>query len=102
VWDRLHTLSDRSKWLLVFDNVPEVDGEKAGRKAFQDKCFPNADGTLGRILFTVCLDKYSGQSDELGEITAIEVQKLDADAVIKMFKGKVGRYFSPKMPQESW
>jgi hypothetical protein len=73
VWDCLQTLSDRSKWLLVFNNVPKVDGEKAGREAFQDKYFTNADGTLGRILFMVCLDNYSGQTDEFDEITAIEV-----------------------------
>jgi hypothetical protein len=30
VWNRRQTLSDWFKWLLVFDNVPKVDGEKAG------------------------------------------------------------------------
>jgi hypothetical protein len=36
------------------------------------------------------LDDYSGQTDDFGKITAIEVQKLDTDAATKMFKMKVG------------
>jgi hypothetical protein len=100
VWDRLQTLSNRFEWLLVFDNVPEVDCEKAGPEAFQDKYFPNADGTLGRILFTVRSDQYGGQNHGFGEITAIEVQKLDADAATEMFKTKVGPYFSEDAARE--
>jgi hypothetical protein len=64
------------------------------------KYFLNAHGTLGRILFTVCLDNYSGQTDEFGEITAIQMQKLDTDASTKMFKAKVGQYFSEDAARE--
>jgi tetratricopeptide (TPR) repeat protein len=91
LWDRLQPLSDRFEWLLVFDNVPEVDGEKTGPAAFQDKYFPNADGTLGRILFTVRSYDYCGPT-KFGEITAIEVPKLDEDAATEMFKTKVAPY----------
>jgi tetratricopeptide (TPR) repeat protein len=91
LWDRLLTLSDRFEWLLVFDNVPEVDGEKTGPAAFQDKYFPNAEGTLGRILFTVRSYNYCGPT-KFGEITAIEVPKLDEDAATEMLKKKVGSY----------
>jgi tetratricopeptide (TPR) repeat protein len=77
-----------------------VDDGKAGPAAFQDKYFPNADGTLGRILFTVRSDDSSGHTHEFGEITAIEVQKLDPNAATEMFKTKTGPYFSKDAARE--
>jgi tetratricopeptide (TPR) repeat protein len=92
VWDRLQTKSNRFEWLLVFDNVPEVEGERAGLAAFEDKYFPNADGTLGRILFTTRSFNFCGRT-QFGEITAIEVPKLDEKSAKEMFKTIVAPHF---------